>query len=188
MKFQLDAVWQRIRQGDGQAWGELVKEYAGLVYGIARRTGLDRADAEDCAQFAWLSLYRNRNKIRDASAVPAWLVRTVRRRSVRLSTRLKREVPLESAKASIHTDQNREEVFAPPELKDALHLALEQLDPRCRDLLMHLFSDEQQSTYRELADELGVAANTIGPMRSRCLATERRFSRLRGNHPWRFAR
>jgi RNA polymerase sigma factor (sigma-70 family) len=169
MEFQLEAVWQKIRRGDSQAWGELVKEYAGLVYGIARRAGLDKADAEDCAQFAWLALYRNRQKIRNAAAVPAWLVRTVRRRSLRVSTRLRREMPLDSVELPIQTDEQREGEFAEADLKNALHEALEQLDPRCRELLVHLFSDDQPALYRDLAERMGVAANTIGPMRSRCL-------------------
>lgn len=159
-----------------------MKEYAGLVYGVARRAGLDSSDAEDCAQFAWLALYRNRQKIRSADAVPAWLVRTVKRRSLRVSTRLRREMPLETVELPIQTDEQREGEFADAELKSALHEALEQLDPRCRDLLVHLFSDDRPASYRDLAERTGVAANTIGPLRSRCLG---RLKKILNKMGWR---
>lgn len=159
-----------------------MKEYAGLVYGVARRAGLDSSDAEDCAQFAWLALYRNRQKIRSADAVPAWLVRTVKRRSLRVSTRLRREMPLETVELPIQTDEQREGEFADAELKSALHEALEQLDPRCRDLLVHLFSDDRPASYRDLAERMDVAANTIGPLRSRCLG---RLKKILNKMGWR---
>jgi len=140
-----------------------------MVYGVARRTGLDVADAEDCAQFTWLALYKQRRKIRDATAIPAWLSRTARRRAVRMAQTLHRETPLDSAPEPEATGAAGEDEAARSDLRDALPVAMEQMDPRCRKLLLALFLSDQESTYRELAAELDVDPNTIGPMRSRCL-------------------
>ena len=168
VKLDIKAVWQKIGQGDNQAWNELVSEYAGMVYGVARRIGLDVADAEDCAQFTWLALYKQRHKIRDAAAIPAWLSRTARRRAVRMAQALHREVPLDTYEPQApEASQDDETTVA--DLRAALPQVMEQLDPRCQKLLLALFLSDQESTYRELAAELGVDPNTIGPMRSRCL-------------------
>jgi RNA polymerase sigma factor (sigma-70 family) len=169
VSIQLNAVWAKVVDGDHQAWQELVSEYAGLVYGAARQVGLDTADAEDCAQFTWLALYKQRHKIRDAAAIPAWLTRTARRRAVRMAQTLSRETALDSAPEPESTDAAGDEETIRTQLREALPRAMEQLDPRCRKLLLALFLSDQEPTYRELALELDVDPNTIGPMRSRCL-------------------
>jgi RNA polymerase sigma factor (sigma-70 family) len=167
--FQIDAVWREVKKGDSWAWTRLVEKYAGLVYGVARNTGLDVADAEDCAQFTWLALYKQRHRIRDAAAIPAWLSRTARRRAVRMAQTLHRETPLDSAPEPKAPDTEVDQDTIRSDVRAALPQAMEQMDPRCRKLLLALFLSDQESTYRELASELGVDPNTIGPMRSRCL-------------------
>ncbi len=59
--------------GDGDAFGELVKRYQGLVCGLAYHLVGNRADAEDLAQDAFLSTYKNLNQLKDPSKFGAWL-------------------------------------------------------------------------------------------------------------------
>jgi RNA polymerase sigma factor (sigma-70 family) len=180
VEFQISAVWRKVIAGDNDAWSELVQEYAGLVYGMARQTGLDVADAEDCAQFTWLALYKQRHKIRDAAALPAWLGQTARRRAMRMASHLRRETSLESSPEPQAAETAEDEEAVPSELREALPRALDQLDPRCRQLLMALFLSDQESSYRDLAQQLGVDPNTIGPMRTRCLSQLKKILKKMG--------
>jgi DNA-directed RNA polymerase specialized sigma24 family protein len=50
-----------------------------------------------------------------------------------------------------------------------LHGGLAQLNERCRELLIALYFDEQQTAYTEVAHRLGVPVGSIGPTRARCL-------------------
>lgn len=53
-----EALLPRIAQGEQQAFAQCLKEYGGLVWGIARRFSPTRADAEDAAQDVFLHLWR----------------------------------------------------------------------------------------------------------------------------------
>jgi RNA polymerase sigma factor (sigma-70 family) len=50
-----------------------------------------------------------------------------------------------------------------------LEKAMDQLDPRCRQLLTALFLEGDEVSYRRLASTLGLKPNSVGSMRTRCL-------------------
>jgi hypothetical protein len=49
---------RRCTAGDARAWDSLVERFAGLVFSVARRGGLNADDAEDCAKASSLSSTR----------------------------------------------------------------------------------------------------------------------------------
>ena len=53
----------------------MVEKCSGLVYNVAYRILGNQADAEDAAQEAFISAYRNFYKFREESAVSTWLYR-----------------------------------------------------------------------------------------------------------------
>lgn len=61
-----------------------------------------------------------------------------------------------------------EEVVA-LERQATLEIALDHLDDRCAAVLRALFLEPENKSYKQIAKELGVAPNTLGPLRSRCL-------------------
>jgi len=134
-----------------------VERYEALVFTVARRAGLTRADAEDCAQHTWLSLYRTRHTIKDPVALPAWLIRTTHRRALRMAKQQARLNPLYS-----------EELLA-LERQAHLELAIQQLNERCQYVMKALFFSEEEKTYAQIARDLGIPPNSFGPTRMRCL-------------------
>ncbi len=174
----LPSIWSRVLQEDDSAWQELVDGYSGLVYTVALRTGLSTADAEDCAQQTWLALYRNRKRIRDPEALPAWLIKTTRRRAIHLYQKYSSG----AAANAIDTDWNvqvdnaalPDEMMAELESQAVLEAAVAQLDGRCKKLVTWLFLSPGKISYNEVSLRLGVKPNSLGPLRSRCL------SKLRG--------
>ena len=50
-----------------------------------------------------------------------------------------------------------------------LRRAIARLPDRCRQLLGYLFYDPEAPSYAEIGRRLGVSADTIGPLRWRCL-------------------
>jgi RNA polymerase sigma factor (sigma-70 family) len=72
----------RAREGDQQAWDALVERYAPLVWSVARKYRLDRADAEDVGQTVWLRLVDQLARLRDPDALPGWLLTTTRRECI----------------------------------------------------------------------------------------------------------
>lgn len=156
-------------KSDPASWRLLVARFAGLVYTVAARVGLSENDAEDCAQQTWLTLYRHRSSIRDPQTLPAWLIKTTRRRAVRRLQRLARESAMApELEPALDRPLPDEEVLA-LERQAILEAALQQLDPRCRTVLTALFFSPDGKSYGDIAQSLGLATNTLGPLRSRCL-------------------
>jgi RNA polymerase sigma factor (sigma-70 family) len=175
MSLSLGEIWNRVKDGDKSAWSEIVARYANLVFTVARRVGLTTYDAEDCAQHTWLALYRHRNAIRDPRRLPAWLILTTRREAIRMIQRQRRA-------GSLALESTEETAVALPdeelmrlEQLDALEHALSKLDPRCRTLLRALFFSEESLSYNDIAVSLGLAPNSMGPIRSRCLKRLKRI-------------
>lgn len=169
MAKDIKQIWRRVLAGDVHAWGELVRLYAALVNTVARRVGLSSLDAEDCAQHTWLSLYRNRKVIKDPTALPAWLIRTTHRQAVYIYKKRKRTSEAEADRVIEPTLTLPDDEVHRLEQQAIIELALSKIDGRCRKLLEQLFFAPDEKSYQEIARELGVAPNTMGPLRSRCL-------------------
>lgn len=168
-------IWKRVVAGDNRAWGELVDRYEALVFSVARRVGLEVAEAEDCAQNVWLSLYKNRQTIRDAERIPGWLARTARRRAIRMARRADRLRTDGLSPSQVTQDVLPDHELLRLERQSIVEAAIECLDPRCRKLIRALFYSPAEKSYRQIARDLGVKPNSLGPIRSRCLSRLRRL-------------
>lgn len=172
--------WEKLRNGDAEAWDNVVSRYTPLVYSVARRAGLTSYDAEDCAQITWISLYRNRLKIRDPQKLPAWLIKTTHRNAIRMMRNHYRN------RIDLTADSDRPDPVIPDEelLKierlDALIHALEQMDGRCRKILSSLFLSPKEMSYESIAKAVGIAPNSLGPIRARCLKRLREIMKKMG--------
>ena len=165
----ISEIWQGVLDKDPECWSDLVYLLEPLVYSIARKIGLSEGECDDCAQETWLSLLRARHKIKDPNRIPAWLIRAVSRRAIRVAKSRERDLCADPAF----------EPAAPGELPDAdldrletaaqLRLALNALDPRCRRLLHALYLAPEEKKYADIARDLGLPPNSLGPTRSRCL-------------------
>jgi RNA polymerase sigma-70 factor, ECF subfamily len=69
------ALIARARQGDQDAFAELVELHADRVYGALRRFGLDAGEAEDVAQEVFLRAWRALPRFRERSQLSTWLYR-----------------------------------------------------------------------------------------------------------------
>src|SRR5688572_22852774 len=68
----------RARRGDRGAIDVLIRQYAGLVYGIALRQTRDPQRAADVSQAVFMVFVRRVASLRSARALPSWLLQTTR--------------------------------------------------------------------------------------------------------------
>lgn len=167
-------------EGDHQAWQQLVRQYAAMVYTVACRAGLTPLDAEDCAQHTWLSLYRKRRSIKDPIAVPVWLIRTVHREAIKTARNLGRSTSADNMDEPVDGRSLPDDQLESLQLQLALSKAIERLDPRCRRLITEMYLSKSEKKYRELAAEIGVKPNSFGPLRKRCLIKLREILKKMG--------
>jgi RNA polymerase sigma factor (sigma-70 family) len=169
MPRPLTEIWHSVVEGDQGAWAELVRRYSPLVFTVARRAGLEAADAEDCAQYTWVALYRNRKRIRDPQRLPAWLMRTTRRQAAYQVRRLKAYPKTDLSPEMLIEERLPDHALEQLERQAMIELGLAELGPRCRTLIRLLFLAPEETSYKEIARALDVAPNSLGPIRSRCL-------------------
>ncbi len=171
----LSDIWNQILDGQSAAWRQLVESLAPLVYTVAHRAGLNRRDAEDCAQQTWLDLYRSRHTVDHPERLPAWLIRVVTRKASRIRRRRTRENEVHRDLEAPAKPAAADDLLEHLENLARLTLALDQMDARCRKLLHEVFFAQHTKSYADIARELGMPVNSLGPTRSRCLAKLRKI-------------
>jgi RNA polymerase sigma factor (sigma-70 family) len=166
------------RNGDSEAWDEIVERYASLIWSICRRHRLDDADTEDVGQVVWLRLMSQLGKLRDPAALPGWLATTTRRECLQVlyaTSRLPQATePVMDAENIPDTQAvlAEEEVLL-AERQAALRTALSELPASYQELIV-LLSADPPVPYAEISAKLGIPIGSIGPTRRRCLARLRR--------------
>ena len=176
-------LWQDVRNNVDGAWNTLIERYQALVYAVVTRTGLSTADAADCFQQTWVLLYQNRKKIQDPTRLSAWLVTTAKREALRTIRRAYRTSSDEPSPDTPGSDPLPDQALEQLELQSELERALKQIDSRCRALLQAIFFAPESRSYADIAADLGLAANSLGPIRQRCLKRLRRLLEENGYLP-----
>ncbi|MEW5719602.1 MAG: sigma-70 family RNA polymerase sigma factor [Chloroflexota bacterium] len=165
--YRNDAVLIQACLGeDESAWKELVEHYSRLVYSIALRYGLPLTDADDVFQNVFLNVYRSLKTLRDQKLITAWIIKITYRECQRQRKRSPDHSELsESILDTAIPPEDEVEIW---EQRHFIHLALQQIEPRCRELLNALFLESPPPSYETLAARLGAPVGSIGPWRARC--------------------
>ena len=107
------SLLSRLRgQGDEQGWREFFERYWRLIYGFARRAGLNDADAQDIVQEVMVGLPKGLADYRrqPGASFKSWLLTIVRRRLAdhwrRRLPREQRTVPLPECEAGEHGQED----------------------------------------------------------------------------------
>src|SRR5437762_12664269 len=129
----------RVRQGDREAFAELVDKYKQPVMNLAYRTLSDPTEAEDLAQHVFLQVYKSAHRYEISAKFSTWLftiarnlcLNEIRRRS-RHPTESLDQVSAENEDQPLRQIEDVKE-FSPPdallqrELEEKIELALSEL-------------------------------------------------------------
>jgi len=166
----------RCREGDGEAWRELVQRYSRYVYAIAVQAfRLAEHEAEDVFQEVFARVFENIEKLRDDEAIRPWIAQVTRRLCINRLRSGGREQPSEVDVEVADPDD------AVSRLDESLtvHEALAQLPGHCREILDRFFARDE--SYRTIGEALDLPAGTIASRISRCLGKLR--EQLEGRKP-----
>jgi RNA polymerase sigma factor (sigma-70 family) len=171
--IELADLVPRARGGNDEAWTALVEHFDPLVRAVARGYRLADNDVDDVGQNVWLLLVEHVDRIREPKALPAWLITTARRESLRLIRQQRRARPVDPfvdvPDIEPATDDDVDAHLLRREEAQVLREGLDDLPPVQRDLLLLLSSDLMPS-YREISAVLMMPIGSIGPTRARGLA------------------
>ena len=183
-RHDISYLLDRCRRKDSRAWTELVDMYQAMVYSIARRHGLDRDDANDVFVVTFQTLLKNLDRIESPAALPKWIGVTASRECLRVLRVSGRSTGYEVAGITLdelvaHEDELADQSAIKAEQAHHLRSVLHKISEKCRKLLKMLYFDEE-SSYTEISEKLGMPIGAIGPTRGRCLESLRTTLRSEG--------
>jgi RNA polymerase sigma factor (sigma-70 family) len=159
----------RARDGEKNAWDELVERYAPLVFSVCRRYRLAQPDMDDVGQSVWLRLVEHLPGLREPAALPGWIATTTQRECFRLIRTTSRVEPVDPAESPDVPEQAiAEEEVLRHERRAILRTAFGELSRRCQ-ILLTLLTQDPPTPYDEISRRLKVPIGSIGPNRARCL-------------------
>lgn len=165
-------------RGSEDAWAALLDKYKNLIFSIPIRQGISRDDAADIFQRVCLLLLAELPHVREAEALPMWLIRVTSRECLRWRRREQPYAGREPDDAEVARGQEAppvpEEMLARIREEQMLREAVLALPARCRQLVHMLFFESPARPYREVAASLGLKEGSIGFIRGRCLTRLRR--------------
>jgi len=151
------------RQGNGEAFAELVGRHQAVVFRTALAAVRRPADAEEIAQDAFVRAWRSLGQFRGESSFRTWVLRIAwncamsRRR--RLFQWWRREVPIDDARHVTIGGTGADQRVADEELTREIAAAIEALTPKLRGVLLLAQSGEHQ--YDEIASMLQIPVGTV---------------------------
>ena len=161
---------RRAAAGDELAWRQLTDRVGPLLRRVSSTYRLGEAEAADAVATVWLKLVENVGSLRNGSAVPGWLITTLRRECLARVSARSRERPVADF-AGI--DEPADVIDYDRWLLDAdrrqmVHRAMMKLSEQQRQLIGRLFADPTPS-YAEISANLAMPIGSIGPTRQRVL-------------------
>lgn len=163
----------KARQGDVDAYAELVRRYSEIAFRTAYLITRDAVEAEDAAQEAFVKAYYALARFRPEAAFRPWLLRIVTNEARNRRTRMNRQASL---RLRVTTSSQETGAFLPSPEAAALGLEQRQLlldaieSLRDGDRLILIYRYFLELSEAEIADALGCARGTVKSRLSRALA------------------
>jgi RNA polymerase sigma factor (sigma-70 family) len=166
----------RVGRGEADAWDELVGQFAGLVWSVARSFRLTTAATDDVVQTVWLRLAEHSSRIRQPDRLAAWLATTTRNEALRVIRHSARLGGAEDHVFDVNdpTAPDLEERVIDLDDRARVLAAFRQLPPGDQQLL-RLLCTVPPLDYETISEIIGRPIGAIGPTRARCLARLRRL-------------
>jgi RNA polymerase sigma-70 factor (ECF subfamily) len=150
----------RAREGDVQAFEQLVRRYQGPMYRLALRMLASRGDAEDVAQEVFLTAWRRLGQLEQDASFVGWLYRTTTNRCLNV---IRARKPTSDAELDQHESvgsSGRPERAAETSAQmTALTAALDLLTSEQR--ACWLLREVHGRSYDEIADATGTTSTAV---------------------------
>jgi RNA polymerase sigma factor (sigma-70 family) len=165
-------------RGSEAAWTALIERYQNLIYSMPIKRGFSREAAGEVFQRVCLLLLAELRSLRDAKALPMWLIRVTSRECSRFRRQEERYTGGEPHERELARgaprDDDLDAAIDQLHAEQSLREAIAELSPRCQRLIQMLFYEPEARPYLEVAQSLGLARGSIGFLRAGCLETLRR--------------
>ena len=167
---ELDQLFQRVTLGDYTAFESIFKKHYHGLCAYSNRLVMDPQLSEEIVDDVFFSLWKNREKIEINTSFHAYLVTSVRNRSLDCLRQLKhekRKYLLEHAEALPCKQSIAYETMMLEELHHRIHAAVRILPTQCR--IIFQMSREEDLKYKDIAQRLNISIKTVDTQIGRAL-------------------
>ena len=151
------------RQGDPDAFDQLVARHQGAVFRAALAALRVREDAEEVAQDAFVRAWRSLGSFRGDSSFRTWILRIAWNRAISrrrgLVTWLRRAMPIDDVAEPVAVAAGQHAEAQNAELQAHAVRAIHGLGPKLRDAL--LLAQSGEYPYEEIGRMLGIPVGTV---------------------------
>ena len=156
---------ERARDGDADAFGELVERYQAAVYRVARAALRSAAEADDVTQDAFVAAFQKLGEFRGEASFKTWLLaiawntaRMQRRGAWRWLDRFRQSDTTDGALGP-RPVPSQEDTLISRDLRARVRQMVLTLSPKYRDALLLATTDDL--TMEEMGELLGIPAGTV---------------------------
>lgn len=175
-------VIRRAARGDAAAFEQLVTAYQGGVYRLALRMCGSAAAAEDVAQEAFLSAWKNLPQFRGDSQFSTWLYRLTTHAAIDYLRREKRHEASDIDDVTVADETSSpQETVERSETQTAVRDALAALSPEYREVILLRYM--QELSYTEIGIALHLPSGTVKSRLNRAKGQLKEILRQSGNIP-----
>ncbi|MFY9151394.1 MAG: RNA polymerase sigma-70 factor [Prolixibacteraceae bacterium] len=170
-------LFNLIQASDSKVFEYIYHKYFGLLCRYAYGFTLDQSLSEDMVNDSFLELWEKRTQIRINTSLKAYLLISVRNKSLNLIKRKKIERNYQSEQIYLQEldrdiTEQLDKFIQLEELELRLNKAIEELPPQCREIFrLNRFN---QLSYQEIADQLNLSVFTVKTQISRALKSLRK--------------
>ncbi len=160
-----DLLLEALRKDDEKALGYLFNTYYNKLYRIGLKWCLDNDITEESIQLIFSDLWKYRHSLSDIQSFEAYLKSSLKKRIFKELQKVNsiEKVNWEDAETFILSMQSYEDILIKQEsdekLKKQLHLALEQLSPRQKEIIVLKYFEEL--SFKEIAKKTGLQTDSI---------------------------
>ncbi len=178
------ALIAQSREGDSEAYGQLVRRYQNKIFRLAQHITQNREDAEDVLQETFLKAYEHLDQFQGNSKFYTWIVRIAVNQALMKLRRRKNDKSV-SLDETIDTgedtivreiaawDEDPEQKLSREEMGDILDKAVQSLEPPYRSVFVLRDIEELSTEETAEALELSVPAVKSRLLRARLQLREK---------------
>jgi RNA polymerase sigma-70 factor (ECF subfamily) len=162
------ALIERCRKGDSEAYGRFVDLYQARVFGFIKRMVTDADEAADLTQDVFIRAYQHFHRFDSRSSAKTWLFKIGHNLCVDWSRRNKR-TPMQTSLSATGEEQDElevsdsrwepEKLALDEELMCAVEKAIGSMSDKLRTVL--LLHDKEDMAYEDIADALEIPVGTV---------------------------
>ena len=159
-------LFERITRHDAEAFGIVMRRYAGALYAFAFRIVGDTLAAEDIVQDLFATMWEKKMRFLSLPSFRTYLYNSIRNASLNYLKHQNVESLYLERLASTYREITEEEDTNEEEVYRLLFRAIDKLPARCREIfLLHMDGKKNE----EIATALGISIETVKTQKKRAI-------------------